>query len=103
MKSIASGQPKSSSLLEVLDHALPPRMAILGLFLLFFACVLFILSVVPKPVLSTPVCGKKQVTTRSVGGRSRTFPATHADCFGKPVGILDLSIPDFDIPMGGIL
>ena len=36
-------------------------------------------------------------------GRSRTFPATHADCFGKPVGILDLSIPDFDIPMGGIL
>ena len=66
-------------------------------------CVLFNLSVVPKPVSCTPVCGKKQETTRSVGGRSRTFLATHADCFGKPIGILDLSIPDFDIPMRGIL
>ena len=39
-------------------------------FLFSFQFVLFTLSVVPNPVSRTPVCGEKQETTRSVGGRS---------------------------------
>ena len=48
-------------------------------FLFSFQFVLFTLSVVPNPVSRTPVCGEKQETTRSVGGRS--LP-------GHPCGLL---------------
>ena len=61
------------------------------LFLLLNVC--YLSSLWFLILLRVRLCAGCNSTTRSVGGRSRTFPATHAVCLGTPIGILEFTIP----------